>query len=358
MKFDPWAVKDVDNYSKLFKEFGIERFKYGEKFPDNRYFRRGIVFGHRDFGKIAQAIENKKPYIMITGLMPSGKMHFGHKMVADQMIWYQNHGANIYLCCANLEACLMRDIDAEEGKKLGIEEYLTNYLALGLTSKNLNFWFQTDYDMHYHQFRDKLAKRVTLNELKAVYGDLGPEKILSSLTQAADIIHGQLPEFSGKMPTVVPVGADQDPHIRLTRDIASRLRQWHDIELPGATFHRFMEGMQGGKMSSSDPKSYIALTEDSASARKKVMSARTGGRESLEQQKKLGGRPEECSVYQFYHYHLIDDDKELEEVRKQCKSGSLLCGECKKKCADLVVNFLEEHQKKRQKAKKEVKRII
>lgn len=358
-RLDPWTVGEIKDYQNLFTEFGIGSFEsYQKKLSDNRYVRRGIIFGQRDFGRIMSAIEKKEKFAMMTGLMPSGRFHFGHKMVADQIINYQLMGAETFLCCADLEAYLMRGISYPDARKIAVEEYLTNYVALGLTEKNLHFWFQSDYVMPYYRLRDMLAKKLTLNELKAIYGDLTPGKIFSVITQAADILHPQLPEFGGRKPTVVPVGADQDPHIRLTRDLAARFAGEFDFIPPSSTYHKFMRGLSGGKMSSSDPRSHIALTESPEEAAAKISRAKTGGRNTVEEQKKDGGVPEDCMVYDLLLYHLIDDDKELLKVYGDCKSGILLCGECKKKTAELLKEFLVEHQKKRLKAKATVDSIL
>jgi tryptophanyl-tRNA synthetase len=333
------------------EEFGMEPMEpFRVRYDDLRYIRRGVVFGHRDFRRIADAMEKKKPYAMMTGLMPSGKFHFGHKMVADEIIWFQEHGADIFICAADFESYAMRDIPLDKARETAVKEYLENYIALGLKPKNVTFWFQTDYRSEYYRLRDMFSKKVTFNELKGIYGELSPGKIFSVLTQAADILHPELPEFGGPRPVVVPVGADQDPHIRLTRDIASRFRAEFNFILPSATFHKFMEGLQGGKMSSSDPKSFIALTDSPEDASRKIMGAKTGGRATVEEQKKKGGVPEECMIYALYLYHLIDDDLALSDVYHECKKGTLLCGEDKKRCAELVKKFLEEHQKKKAKA--------
>ncbi len=358
MEFDPWQIGDITDYEQLFK-FGISPMaKFKDRYSDNRYIRRGMIFGHRGFEKIDKAIRNGDPFVMMTGLMPSGKFHFGHKMVADEIIWFQEKGAKTYIAAADIESYLMRSVPLKDARSIAVEEYLTNYIALGLDPRATNFWFQSDYVPDYYRLADVAANEVTFNELRAIYGDMSPNKIVSVLKQAADILHPQLPAFEGKMPTIVPVGADQDPHIRLTRDIASRLNQLHDFEVPSATFHRFMEGLQGGKMSSSDPKSYIALSEDPKSARKKLMSATTGGRETAEEQKKLGGMPDVCSVYKFYYYHLVDDDERMKEMYEECKSGDILCGECKQRCADMLEAFLEEHQKKMGKARKAARKLV
>jgi tryptophanyl-tRNA synthetase len=280
-------MNDIRDYRNLFDEFGIESFeKFRKRLSDNRYIRRGIVFGHRDFDKILSAIQKREGFVMMTGLMPSGKFHFGHKMVADQIIFYQGLGAEVFLCSADLESYLIRGMDLKTSRDIAVEEYLTNYVALGLSERNLRFWFQTDYVVPYYRLRDMLSRKVTFNELSAIYGNLSPGKIFSVITQAADILHPQLEEFGGQRPTVVPVGADQDPHLRLTRDLASRFQTEFHFALPSSTYHKFMGGLQGGKMSSSDSKSYIALTDDPKDAMGKIMNSKTGGRATVDEQRR------------------------------------------------------------------------
>ncbi|HHQ44889.1 MAG TPA: tryptophan--tRNA ligase [Candidatus Altiarchaeales archaeon] len=356
-ELNPWEVGEIKDYGKLIKEFGMKPMDdYRIKYDDLLYIRRGIIFGHRDFNLIDEAIEKKKPYALMTGLMPSGAFHFGHKMVADEIKYFQDNGAQIFICAADIESYLMRGIPLDVARKTAVEDYLTNYLALGINPENLTFWFQSDYRTEYYRMRDLLSKRPTFNELKAIYGELSTGKIISALTQAADILHPQLKELGGKKPVIVPVGADQDPHIRLTRDIASRETEY-DIIPPAATYHKFMGGLQGGKMSSSDPKSHISLLEEPKKAIKKVMGAKTGGRESAEVQRKKGGRPDQCMIYELCLYHLVPDDIELARIHAECVSGATLCGDCKKRCAGFLTTFLEEHQKKVAQARKTAEKI-
>ena len=140
----PWEVEGKIDYNKLMKEFGLQPFtNLPKKFLDSPLFRRQLVFAQRDFSRIAEAIENKKPFVMMTGLMPSGKFHFGHKMVADQMIFYQQLGAKIYLTVADIEAYNSRNPNMKELRETAISEYLTNYVALGLDLKKCDFYFQS-----------------------------------------------------------------------------------------------------------------------------------------------------------------------------------------------------------------------
>ena len=365
MMVTPWEVKGDIDYGRLEKEFGIRPIKPLEKrLPNHLLFRRGIVFGHRDFERILDCTEKKKPFVMLTGLMPSGKFHIGHAMLAQQIIMYQGLGAAVSVCVADIEAYNMRGLTMEKLRETAIEEYLVNYIALGRTQKNLDFYFQSSRSQDpeksnaYYRMVGMLAKRPTFNEMKAIYGDLSPGKIQSVLTQVADILHPQLPEFGGPKPVVVPIGADQDPHLRLTRDLASRMSEYKLIQ-PSSTYHKFMVGLKGGKMSSSDPLSYIALTDPPEEAEKKIMKyAFSGGRNSVEEHRKLGGDISVDVSYNMLYYMFEPDDKKMQKIRDDYTSGKMLSGELKAYLAEKVKAFLREHQKKRELAKKQVGKFL
>ena len=157
---------------------------------------------------------------------------------------------------------------------------------------------------------------------------------------------------------MVPVGPDQDPHIRLTRDIAERFKNKFKFIAPSSTYHRFITGLTGDKMSSSKPKTAIFLSDSPEIAEKKVKSAKTGGRESLEEQRNLGGVPEECVVYEMLLYHLVESDTELKEIYHDCKNGTIMCGECKNKASEMMRKFFEDLSKRRIVAEDEARKIL
>jgi tryptophanyl-tRNA synthetase len=361
----PWEVKGDIDYSKLIKQFGLEPLKnLPDVFMENPLFRRGIVYAHRDFKRIADCVKKNKPFIMMTGLMPSGKFHFGHKLVADQMVFYQKLGARIYITVADVEAYNSRIPDMDKLQETAVDQYLMNYVALGLDLKKCDFYFQSSRSKKgeqacaYYRLQNLLARHATYNEFKAIYGDLSPGKMVSSLLQASDMLHAQLPEFEGKMPVVVPVGSDQDPHIRLARDISQRIKAV-DLMKISSTYHFFMPGLKGDKMSSSDPTTHIALTDDPVAAAKKIKKhAFSGGQDTLEKHRKLGGNPDVDISFQMLRYGLEPDDKKLAKIRKDYRSGKLLSGELKQICADKLSAFLTEHQKKREKAAPKVLKFI
>jgi tryptophanyl-tRNA synthetase len=367
-KVTPWEISGTIDYGKLIKEFGLEpidRSKLPKLFLDNVLFRRGIIFAHRDLGKILMAIKDKKPFVMMTGLMPSGKFHFGHKMVADQIIFYQNLGAKVYLAVADIEAYNSRNENLEELHRTAIEEYLTNYIALGLDLNRCDFYFQSMRSREgkrsnaYYSLASMFSRHATLNEFRAIYGNISPGKMSSALLQASDMLHPQLKEFEGKpTPTIIPVGADQDPHLRLARDISKRIKL-HKFEQISSTYHKFMPGLKGGKMSSSDETTYIALTEDPGKAARKVNKyAFSGGQSTIEEHRKKGGNPDIDVSYQMLLYGMEPDDDKLRDIYEDYRSGKMLTGELKQYLNEKLTSFLEQHQKKREQAKKTAEKFV
>jgi len=437
MKIDPWSSTLYQDYSRLRDEFGIEEFSedlWKDLPKPHKLLRRGIIIGHRGFQLIINSVLKKKPWAILTGLMPSGKMHLGHKMVIDEVIYYQNTGADINIAVADIEAFATRGHTLEETKRYALDEYIPNYIALGLKPEKCRIYFQSQLE----EVKDLgyiLGKKINWSQMQATYGFNGQTNmahIFSPLIQTGDILHVQLEKFGGNRPTLVPVGVDQDPHIRLSRDIAQAHRLYNvtvtkdkkigvfvkvdenisklldnaekilddlnfrelkritdykaiyiqdaveeDIQKidenlaktepklggygffqPSATFHRFMTGLTGEKMSSSKPESAIFLTDTPKEATKKIMNSKTGGAVTLEEQKKYGGKPDECVVYELFLYHLIDDDKELQEIYTSCKNGKKTCGQCKKYASELMKKLLEDIQDKRKKAKDNIKQYL
>lgn len=422
-KLDPWGAVSIDDYSKLFEEFGISSFddilpQIDDPHP---YMKRHIIFGHRDYQKVVEAMKDKSPFAVMSGFMPSGRVHLGGKMVMEEIIWHQKHGGDAFVAIADMEAHSVRGISWERCKEMGIEEYVLSLIALGFEPSG-TIYFQSKRQA-VRDLAFELAAAARFSELAAIYGFSGETNVahmVSVMVQSADILHPQLPENGGPKPVVIPVGSDQDAHIRLTRDLAGRMRKFlveereervslrgkaagtelieaaaarlremgyrkvkryeehidvfdamtkdlgrveeemRSLEVeaggygfvpPASLYHRFMTGLTGGKMSSSRPESHIALTEDPDEAAKKVMKAVTGGRQSLAEQKKLGGEPEKCTVYELLIFHLSEDDGELAEVYAECKSGVKTCGTCKKEAAERIRDFLVDHQRKREEAR-------
>ncbi|MEF8777308.1 MAG: tryptophan--tRNA ligase [Natronomonas sp.] len=479
---DPWGSGTVDDYRKLFEEFGIEAFEEVlPRVPSPHYLmRRGVIFGHRDYRPIAKAMANDEPFAALSGFMPTGDPHIGHKLVFDELIWHQKRGGEAYGLIADLEAHAARGLSWDEIDE-HTESYLLSLIALGFDPEEGTLYRQST-NREVQDLAFELGTKANFSELGAIYdfdGETEVSYMQSVVTQMADILY---PQLDDPKPTVIPVGPDQDPHMRLARDLAGRMRyfgvteayasfelddderelvsrayealaadssdpetdvrcsdaaQWlrserpsadgtalesaietleaggkeplrprvrfldrnatheafeglieaidgekrvyeghvdafemnretaeelaREIEVeyggygflpPSSIYHRFMTGLTGGKMSSSVAASHISLLDDPDDGYDKVKSATTGGRETAEKQRELGGKPDECPVYELYAYLLANDDDDFAtEVYDECVGGERLCGGCKEQAAELMRAFLKEHQEKREEAR-------
>lgn len=352
---DPWGSALVEDYEKIVKDFGLEVFNQ-KIFPNpNRMMRRGVVFAGRDFKQISDAIKNKNKFYALTGFMPSGdKLHFGNKMVVENLRYFQDHGAETYILVADLEAAAARGVTLDEARKRALDFHIPAFIALGLDPKKAKFYFQSE-NIKVTHIASEASKKVTENEFKAVYGTLDPGRIYSAFTQVGDILYPQLEE---RMPGIIPVGIDQDPHIRLTRDIVRRTKTRFNFFAPSGIYHKYTPALNGDlKMSKSKPESVIDLPEDIKYVTKKIKRAKTGGRDTVAEQKEKGGEPENCIIFELYKQHLIEDDAELQKIYDDCKSGKLTCGEDKQHCVDLMTKFMLDFEKGIEKARKGLNKL-
>ena len=404
---NPWSSTPKVSIERLIEDFGIDQFEPQKaQLPDlPPFMRRNIVQGHRGYDAVADAIVEKKPFHVLTGFMPSGHPHLGHLMVMKEVMWHLQHGGRGFISIADREAHAVRGLTWEKCDEYA-REYISCLYALGFEGEI----YAQRKNNALKDLAFEAACNINFSNLSAIYG-FGPETELAHAVsvsmQVADILYPQL--VGGVAPTIVPVGIDQDPHIRLTRDIANAFRLFlvedrgthisirsksasaeaidavakkfpgskkyeghidlpagHTVAevdaivrgieqqfggfgflLPSSTYHSFLMGLQGGKMSSSVPDSLIWFDDEDKDVKKKLMGAVTGGRQTLDEQKKLGGEPEKCSIYQLNKFHMQENDEELAEMCRACKAGERMCGTCKKETLERVRAFLAEFKEKR-----------
>ena len=75
-------------------------------------------------------------------------------------------------------------------------------------------------------------------------------------------------------------------------------------------------------MSKRNAASSFTLDEDPSSAARKVMAGFTGGRPTVEEQRRLGGEAEKCPIYDLYLFHFAIEDEYAKRVYDECYEGS------------------------------------
>ena len=346
---DPFGASEVADYERLYKEFGIDPFEpLLSKVPNpSFYMRRGIIFGHRDFNRILNAIHKHEEFAVLSGIKPTGEFHLGTLMTAKEIIYFQQQGAQTFYCIADIEAYEDNNVSFEKSERIAVDN-VADLLALGLDPKRTYIYRQSE-EIRVKDLAIIFGRPVTLATMKAIYGERHIGLYLSALIQAGDILLPQLEDFGGPKPTIIPVGVDQDPHIRFTRDLAQKFHRKYKFILPSSTYHKLMKGLDGSLKMSKRQMNYFTLHDSPETIAKRISNSFTGGRATVKEQQELGGIPEICPVYEICLFHFIKDNDKITKIYHDCKTGRLLCGEHKKQTIERVLEFVKEHRRKKKK---------
>ena len=231
VNIDPWSSTQSTDYTRIIEQFGLSNMNNLSLPNPSHLHRRGIVFAHRDLDIVLDAQKTGEKFGVLTGLMPSGRMHLGHSMVIEQVKWFQQMGGDVTIAVADLESQATRGVSLEKGREIALTEYVANYAALGLNPDLTNVYFQSSRS-EVQRLGFQLGKRTNLSEFEAIYGFRGETNLAhvqAPMVQVGDILHPQTEDYGGLRPIVVPVGVDQDPHLRLTRGIASKTN-WFNVK--------------------------------------------------------------------------------------------------------------------------------
>jgi tryptophanyl-tRNA synthetase len=357
-RIDPWGSKEIKIDEKLIQDFGLTRISEKDKSSiHHRFFQRGIVAAHRDFDIIRDCIEHKKPFIQMTGIASSGPLHLGHKVDVDMFLFFKSQGARSFFAVCDLDAYVSRPFSKiptlAKAKEYAVDN-IAHLLALGVEKEDI--YLQSRKEIRYYEFTFEISKLITENTFRAIYGHLDVGKLAANLLQYADILHQQLKEFNGPMPSVTGIGVEQDPHARACRDIAKRLP--YRLIPPSFVYFLHQSGLQlGKKMSSSEPDTAIFLQDSPEDMRRKIDKAYSGGRDSLAEHRRLGGVPEKDKAFEILLYHHQDQEF-VQELHDEYKKGKLTSGELKKICKEFLTDFLAIHQEKLNQTRKTAEKMV
>ena len=107
-------------------------------------------------------------------------------------------------------------------------------------------------------------------------------------------------------------------------------------------------------MSASIPDSGIFLSDTPKDIQKKVNKfAFSGGQDTVEKHRELGGRTKDDVPFQYLTFFL-EDDGMLEKVRVAYEKGDLLTGELKKICIQELQSYVKGFQERRAKVTDDV----
>jgi tryptophanyl-tRNA synthetase len=363
-KVTPWEVEGEIDYNKLIENFGTQTITpeilmkvkdlIGEIHP---MLKLQYFFSHRDFDWILSKYENGDKFYLYTGRGPSGMIHMGHLLpwIFTKYLQDKFNVKLLFQITDDEKFLYSQDRTLDEIKHYTYENIL-DIIAVGFDRRKTKIIVDTKHIKHLYPIATQLAKRITFSTAKAVFGFsnstnigmIGFPSIQATPCFLPSIIEGK------QTPVLIPAAIDQDPYWRMTRDVAERL----GYHKPAQIHSKFLPGLGiSGKMSSSKPETALFTTDDPEVIDKKVSSAFTGGQATVALQRKLGGNATGCPVFWYLRY-FFDTERESDERLLKCKSGNLLCGECKSDLAKDSKSFIVNFKKRRESAKDIIKEFM
>ena len=353
----PWHVEGDIDYDKLIKQFGTQKISNDlllklQKVTGEDHFmlRRGVFFSHRDLNLILENYEKGKDFFLYTGRGPSGHTHIGHLVPWVFAKWLQDKfNVNMYFQLTDDEKFFAKqDLSLDQTTNFAFENAL-DFIALGFKPEKTKIIVNTKNIKTLYPIAAQVAKKINFSNTKAVFGftnDTNVGMIFYTSLQSA-------PCFIEDKQVLIPLGVDQDPHFRITRDIAPKINKIkpsliHNIMIPSLLG-------PGGKMSASDEKNTIYTTDSPEVVKKKINKyAFSGGQPDIDEHRKIGGNPDIDVSYQYLRIFFEPDDDKLKKIYDDYKSGKMLTGELKSILIEKINEFLSVHQQKREEARKNI----
>lgn len=282
---------------------------------------------------------------ILSGMRPTGKLHIGHYVGALEN-WvklqesYQNFHliADYHVLTTSLDTANMLDNTIDMVK---------DWIAAGIDPEQSPLFRQSQVKEHAELYlifsmlitKERLERNPALKEqirdlniATTVYGHLG-----YPVLQAADILLYRA--------DAVPVGEDQSSHVEITREIARKFNATYGNVFPEPetklTGFSRLPGLDGKAKMSKSLGNTILLSDTPEAIWQSVRMAVTDPQKI---RKHDPGHPDICTIFT---YHKVFNQREIPEIRRDCKSGALGCVECKKNCAAKIAEYFAPHREKR-----------
>jgi tryptophanyl-tRNA synthetase len=264
-------------------------------------------------------------------MRPTGRLHLGNYVGALQSWVKLQNSYDCFFFVADWHA-LTTDYDNTSRLADNSLEVVLDFLAAGLDPEKCAIFVQSHVKQHaeLHLLFSMITPLGWLERVPTykeqqqempnkdlhMYGFLG-----YPLLQAADILIYR--------PGFVPVGADQDVHVELTREVARRFNQFYKIGSRPVfpepqtllTPTPKLLGTDKRKMSKSYGNS-ILLSDEAAVVEQKIKGSVTDRPKLTDR-----GNPSQCPVGNLHQ--IFSDQERLAFITQGCTQASITCVECK-----------------------------
>lgn len=360
----PWEVKGNIDYSKLIKQFGTETIDEAllnriKKHTGQLHhmLRRNIFFTHRDLNWLLDEYEKGNKFYLYTGRGPSGPVHLGHIVTWEFTKWLQSSfDVPLLFQITDDEKFLFSEKfkDLSETKTIAYDNIL-DIIAIGFDPKKTKIMIDSDNSKTLYNAAIPIAKKITFSTVKSSFGFTNSNNIGEIFYTAIQAVPSIIESIwqNKNIPCLIPHAIDQDPHFRVARDVLPKLGYYK----PASIQNSFFPDLTGhdGKMSSSNADTAIYMSDTPKMVKSKINKyAFSGGQDTLELHRKLGGDPSVDISFQWLYQFFESDDKKIKKIEEDYISGELLSGELKAILIEKINQYLENHRNKKETLKDKI----
>lgn len=285
---------------------------------------------------------------VLSGIRATGRLHLGNYLGAVKgMIELSNNPEyeTLYMV-ADLHA-ITTPFDIEELRK-NRREVIIDYLAAGLDPDKSTLFLQSDIPQHA-ELAFYLSSVVTIARMQHLptFKDKvkqHPQYSVMALLNYPILMAADILIYKAGM---VPVGIDQEPHLEVAREVARRMNQLYNTDFPEPvrfkTRGEYIPSLMGeGKMSKSVEGSYINITDDLETIKRKIAKVPTDSGA-------IGGPiPEAGGLGSLFKLAYLFGGEELHQKYVQrYKMKDIRYSEMKSEVSDAIFKDLQPIQEKR-----------
>lgn len=283
---------------------------------------------------------------ILTGDRPTGPLHLGHYIGSVANRVRLQHDYDTFIIIADVQA-LTTNFDRPERLAEDVRNVALDNLAAGLDPELVTIFIQSyipeiaELTIYFSMFVSVNALRhnpTIKTEAKAYgYSDLTYGFLGYPVSQAADITFCRA--------HLVPVGADQVPHVEQTRKIVRRFNELYGEVFPEpealvSPVGRLV-GLDGDAKMSKSLGNCIYLSEPPESVAQKIRVAVT---DPARIRRYDLGHPEVCIIHD---YQKAFNPGFVEELEPACRSAEIGCVDCKKRLIAALEELLAPMRERR-----------
>jgi tryptophanyl-tRNA synthetase len=316
---------------KLIEKMGASPICGMAELPDFYTFNKRLVSSHRDFDKFMRGLDRGEESCIVSGFNPSSTIHFGHLPMIDTNLYFQRkYGMRVIIPITDDESYVASKVATQEEGLLNSLKLAKVLIAYGFDPAKTDIMIDQVYTNIYN-LAIRISKHVTLAKMKAYGFDLEQNMGMTfyPAVQAAQVVY---PSTIGIPNVLVPVGPDEDVHLRIGREAGEKLGY-----RPASVIHlRFMPGLDGDPKMSKSKGNAIFLMDTDKVIKAKIMSSFSGGAQTVEEHRATGGIPEVDMAFMYLSTFFLSEG-DAKAIGDDYRSGKILSSDLKNELYGRVV---------------------